>query len=182
RGLHYLSPAAAGRGEVEAMAAVAFGGEVFGPDVVAVDARVRVGVAERVDVGVSASAAVVLGEALARSPHRGVYASRAFGHFELAPGILAIDVGLGGGGSAAGGYVSPDLGLTLGYENPYAVPYAHGSVLMSAPVTKRALDVRLVDDEEPDLRSPFLTVGTLFGAGVRIPVGPRAARVGSVYV
>ncbi len=179
---HFASPASNGAGRTTFTAGVGAGGEAFGPGIASAEAQVRRGVADFVDLGASATAAVVVGDDLADPPHRGIYGLRAFTHYNVVPRWLALHVGVGGGASAAGGYFAPDLGLTLGYENEYVVPYLYGSVLGSVPVTKPTLDVRLADDTNEDLRRAYATVGSHFGAGLRVPVGPRESPVGSIFV
>ena len=124
---------------------VEFGGEAFGPGIIGGAVQVRHGVRDNIDVGGEVTAVVALGDQVANPPHRGIYAARAFAQITLVPRWLALHAGLGGGASAAGGYMSPDIGITFGYENPWLVPYLHGNFLVSTPLTKRTLDLTLDD-------------------------------------
>jgi len=154
---------------------------VFGPGVVGASAEVRHGLTDRIDVATTASATVVVGGDLDDPPHRGVYSARAFAHVVLVPRILSLQAGLGGGASAAGGYLSPDLGLILGYENDAFVPYLHGATFSSIPLTERRLDLRFDGDTDPDFQTAFASIGFRFGVGARIPIGPGVDPDGSLF-
>ena len=182
KAMHLASPASAGKGNTLVTGAFGGGGEIFGPGAVAGELRARHGVTESLDLGVSASAVGLIGENdLNARPHAGIYALRAFAHHELVPRFVALHAGVAGGGSAGGGYLSPDLGLTLGYENPHLVPYIHGTFFVSTPLTKNTINMTM-DDEPLDLRTPYLSYGPQIGGGLRIPIGPREAPVGSILL
>jgi hypothetical protein len=94
---------------------------------------------------------------------------------------FALAGGLGGGGSAGGGFVTPDVGVIGGWENRYLVPFASARVFLSAPFAART--VRLVTDDDqadhahdedsaPDhyMLRPKLTWGGNFALGLRVPL------------
>ena len=58
---------------------------------------------------------------------------------------LSADLGLGVGGHHGGLFVSPDLGLTVGYDNPYVVPFARIDGWLSVPLASSEQDV-IIDD------------------------------------
>jgi hypothetical protein len=180
--LHLATPDTGGEGVTSVAAAVSGGGQLFGPVLTGAQVQVRYGVHDRVDVGVDASAVAALGNQLERTPHRGIYAVRVFTHWTIVPRWLAVHAGLGGGGSAAGGYLAPDIGATLGYENRWAVPYAHLSFVSSHPLTQNRLDLTIDNDSMLAFGVPYTTVGGQFGGGLRFPVGPRAMPFGSIYL
>jgi hypothetical protein len=178
--LHLATPASAGKGNTLVTAAVGGGGEPFGPGVVAGELRARHGVAKSTDVGVTAAAVGLVGEHdFAIRHHAGIYSLRAFAHHELVPRFVALHAGVAGGGSAGGGFLSPDVGLTLGFENPHVVPYVSGTFFVSSPLTKNTLDMRKGNDTS-DLREPYLSFGPRLGTGIRIPIGPRGSPLGSI--
>lgn len=177
---HHLSPASLGADRTAIAGTIEGGGSVFGPGVLAAEVSVRRGVGERLDVGGRFTGAVLLGNQYANPPHRGVYAARLFVHHETVRRILALHAGAGGGGSAAGGYLAADLGFTLGYENPHAVPFLSGQFFASAPVTKNTLVLVRADDSTPLPRAPFTGFGPTATLGLRIPLGARRSPFGSL--
>ena len=82
---------------------------------------------------------------------------------------VALGVGVGGGGSAFGGFVSPDIGLVVGYENPYIVPFIEGRAFISQPIGARSLYVGQ-DDGETRYTKPQTTWGLAAGLGLRVPL------------
>jgi hypothetical protein len=184
RALQLATPASAGKGNTLVTGALFGGVEGFGPGYVGGEMRARHGVGGATDVGVSAMALGVMNRRELLVPtHAGIYAMRAFVHHELAPRFVAVGAGLAGGGSAGGGFLSPDVGLTLGYENPYAVPYIGGSFFVSTPLTKNQLELQRVDDDYRDLREPYFSFGYQLGTGARIPIAGRSGQPsGSIYL
>lgn len=66
---------------------------------------------------------------------------------------LRFTSGVGVGTSAAGGFISPDVGINLSYDNRYVVPFANYSAWVSLPernaaVTLRWGDENYFDDDE----------------------------------
>lgn len=178
RMLHLTTPKSVGkgRGEVTAAFGTAHSGGFFEEDLGVMGGEVhgRYGLSERTDIGLSAFAAGLRGDedVLLVSHHRGIYAARLSLHHELVPRFVALQVGFAGGGSAAGGFVSPDAGITLGYENPHLVPYAYGSFYFSQPIAETTLDMS-TEDSPNDLRTPYPSFGPRAGLGLRVPIGPR---------
>jgi hypothetical protein len=132
-------------------------------------ARIRVGQYENLELSGEGSAHFVLNEG-SGDDHRGVYGARVGSKYRLAY-WLAVTGGLGGGGSAAGGFFSPDLGLVVAYENLYFVPFVSGEVGVSLPFA-----VSAVDTSEPDeppgsvMSSPVTTWLAGAQAGFRLPI------------
>ena len=87
---------------------------------------------------------------------------------------LSADIGLGVGGHHGGLFVSPDLGLTVGYDNPYVVPFARIDGWLSVPLASSEQDVIIDDttDGEPvwGTQSPVTTRGYMLRFGVRVPL------------
>ncbi|MBX3249585.1 MAG: hypothetical protein KF901_20580 [Myxococcales bacterium] len=142
-------------------------GAVFGPTVAHGTARVRHGVAEDIEVVVEGNA-VLFENGWSTDAHRGVYGARVGAKLGFSP-HFAFTFGAGAGGSAAGGFVSPDLGLIGSYDNPYVVPFLSLRGFFSQPFAVRSVAVNHADRTE--LLTPDLTWGFAWSTGVRIPVG-----------
>ena len=84
--------------------------------------------------------------------------------------------GLGTGGSAGGGFVSPDAGPILAFENSYFVPFASVRASASLQFGRHTVDTAGVGDSLGEyLYQPPLTWigGGLIG--FRVPFGCKAA-------
>jgi hypothetical protein len=142
-------------------------GRAFGPTILAGSARVRHGLARDLELAVDASALHVGVEA-GHHP-RAIYSARGGAKVRLAR-PLALAGGFGGGYSAAGAFVSPEVGPILAWENRYAVPFVATRLGVSQPVSPRALDVSEAQDgsgvEQP--RTTWIASAVL---GVRVPLG-----------
>jgi hypothetical protein len=156
----------------EGGSAVAFdlghAGALFGPELSAVGVRYRRNVAAELDGVAEASLLHVRGSGPDTS-NPNALTLRAGGKF----GVwrhLALTFGAGGGASAAGGFVSPDLGLVLAFENRYFVPFVSVRGFASQPIHARR--VRLGEDEDgyEQFGRPLLSFGFAAAAGVRIPL------------
>ncbi|MCA9531449.1 MAG: hypothetical protein KC543_15070 [Myxococcales bacterium] len=77
---------------------------------------------------------------------------------------VAVQAGLGGGGSAAGGFISADAGIILAIQNRYAIPFFTGSVFVSVPVASKPVTI------SDYTGTPALTGGITIGPGLRVPV------------
>ena len=145
--------------------------EVLGPGVVHATARVRHGVGEQTDINAEGNFVYYIDDDEQVEAHRGIYSGRigvkhAFGqHFALTGGLAA-------GGSAGGGFFSPDFGFIGSFENPYVVPFVSGRMVLSVPMGARG--VEFFDDGVAFTQSPQLTYGYAVGTGVRVPVGPMS--------
>jgi hypothetical protein len=90
---------------------------------------------------------------------------------------------------AAGGFVSPDVGLVTAWENRFVVPFASVRGIFSQPLNARRVHFTLDDDAadggedtdvEPDTHrlKPRSTFGTQLAVGVKLPLTyERDARV-----
>jgi hypothetical protein len=135
--------------------------------------RVRQGVNDDLEASVEADALHV-GHESAANTNPNAYALRLGIKYRLAP-WLSLGGGLGGGSSAAGWFVSPDLRAIVAWENPYVVPFlsAHGA--LSFPIDPRQVDVTGVGESTRSVGTPART--GLFGVtvGLRVPIGPNVA-------
>lgn len=145
--------------------------EILGPGLVHATARVRHGVGEQTDLNFEGNFAYFIDGDEQNEAHRGIYSGRlgikhAFGdNFALTGGIAA-------GGSAGGAFLSPDVGVIAGFENPYVVPFVSGRLILSQPISAR--EVEFVDDGVAFMQAPQFTYGYNLTTGLRIPVGPLA--------
>lgn len=85
---------------------------------------------------------------------------------------VALAVGLAGGGWTGGGFISPDVSLIVGYENPYCVPFIDVGGYGSIPVHENivALPNSGVFGDEDYFAAPTNTVGWTVGTGIRVPL------------
>lgn len=84
---------------------------------------------------------------------------------------FALVAGGGAGHSpAAGMYTSADVGLVVGYENRYVVPFVHGGGFASLPLNPKEVNLTAPDDDDEHFDTPEKTVGLSFGAGLRVPL------------
>ncbi len=135
--------------------------------------RVRHGFTEDVEASVEASALHV-GRESAANTNPNAYALQLGAKYRLAP-WLSLAGGVGGGSSAAGQFVSPDLAAIVAWENPYVVPFlsAHGA--LSFPIDARQVDVTAAGDSTPTVGTPGRTSLLGVTVGLRVPVGSGVA-------
>jgi hypothetical protein len=163
------------------------GGAIFGPEVFSFRSNYRRGVSERLELSASPSMIWIAGGRPGDS-HPGIYALRVGAKLRLFH-FVSLTGGLGGGASAAGGFVSPDVGLVTAWENRFVVPFASVRGIFSQPLNARRVHFTLDDDAadggedtdvEPDTHrlKPRSTFGTQLAVGVKLPLTyERDARV-----
>jgi hypothetical protein len=150
-------------------------GAVFGVSAESGTLRVRRGVSDGTDASLEVSVLHIDGAGPGdSSPY--AFASRV-GIKHRVASWLSLTAGLGGGGSAGGGFVSPDLGAIVAAENPYIVPFLALRGTFSQPFAAQPVLV----SSGPSGVYPPLTwiVGGI--AGLRIPIRscePATCRVG----
>jgi hypothetical protein len=76
---------------------------------------------------------------------------------------FAFSVDVTGGGWVGGGFISPELKLIAGYENPAAVPFFDVGYYTSHPISPNA-----VSTTEDFLGPPTFTQGWTTGVGLRV--------------
>jgi hypothetical protein len=165
------APRALRQGETAVRIAGGSTSALFGPDLIAGTASVQRGLGHGAEGSLEATVARVQGDSAAgTSPF--ILAARAGGKLELYGHHLAATAGLGGGGSAGGAFVSPDVGLVLGYDNPYLVPFFSLHGMGSLPVAPKEVDVTVAGDPPgTHVDTPKTTWGAGSAAGVRVPIG-----------
>lgn len=93
-------------------------------------------------------------------------------NFSFAKRVMAARGGIGLGTSGIGQYFSLDIGLVLGFENPYLVPFITGGYQLSQPFNTKIVDFGADDDGKGSADEAEFTNGWEFGGGFR--VGPFA--------
>jgi hypothetical protein len=152
---------------------------VFGPAVGGARASYRYGLTDMIEVSAAPSVMWVAGSGAGDS-HAGIYALRAGVKYAPIRHISAT-IGLGGGGSAAGAFLSPDYGVNLGWDNRYLIPFAAARMFFSAPIAPRVVHFTTDDDagdgahdsdDAPDYhrRRPHFTYGFHVSGGLRAPL------------
>ena len=140
---------------------------VFDPTIVSGALRYRRGLVKKLDGVADMTAMHVLGGHDVKT-WPGAYALR-LGVKQEAANVLALSFGLGAGGSAAGGFIGPDIGLILGYENRYFVPLFSARGFFSQPLGARRVALG-TEDGEPRTSKPTTTLGCSVALGFRIPL------------
>jgi hypothetical protein len=141
---------------------------VFDPAIVSAALRYRRGLAKKLDGVADVTGMHVLGRPRDVKTWPGGYALRVGVKHEAAD-VLALTFGLGAGGSAAGGFIGPDIGLILGHENQYFVPFLSARAFFSQPVGARRIALGS-EDGEPRVSKPDTTLGGSVALGFRIPL------------
>ena len=94
---------------------------------------------------------------------------------------IALSVGAGAGASAAGAFVSPDFGVTVGDGGEWVGFFFDVRVGVSVPIDPRTLDLTQPDDEEQHLATPITTAIVQLTPGMRFTlVSPDREEVGLV--
>ena len=175
------APASIGLGRTGVQVEGGLGTIVFGASYVHASARVRHGVQEQTDISVEGSFVHFLdtGDDLEGASHLGIYSGR-FGVKHAFSPHVAVATGIGGGGSAGGAFISPDVALILGYENPYCVPFVSGRLAVSIPVAPR--EVVLEASSMPIVGTPDVTGSFALISGMRIPLARDDINAGALSV
>lgn len=152
---------------------------IFGPTILSGTVRVRHGVTE--DVDVSADVSMMHLDVHADAPittSKTVRSARGGAKVRLAK-PLAIAAGFGGGYSAAGAFVSPEIGPTVAWENRYVVPFFATRFGVSQPISSLPIDTSQAQDgsriDRP--RTTWLATGVV---GLRVPLGGSEPQPGRV--
>jgi hypothetical protein len=164
------SSKALNKGEWGLQGEVGGGGEYWGPNLFSAAVRARHGLGHGLEFALQGNVVRVGNNAdgWTSSAHQGIYSARLGLKYEVAT-PFALMVGIGGGGSAGGGFVSPDFGAILAWENPKFVPIITAGGFFSKPI--RAQEIRFTsDDGDFFAGAPDPTLGWFCGLGFRVPV------------
>lgn len=123
-------------------------------------------------------------EDAAADPHNNLYTARV--GLRYAPAFfedhVALVGGLGGGGSTLGGFLSPDIGLSLALDNPYIVPFAQGTFFVSLPLDARSVDISpLGSPLGSRVQTPQTTLGWHAAVGLKLYIGNRSGAVHGAF-
>ncbi|MBW2736376.1 MAG: hypothetical protein JRH20_28650 [Deltaproteobacteria bacterium] len=160
------------KGVTSVQAAAHMQGAVFGPEVAGGSVSVHRGITPEIELGVDVTLLEVLGSSGANLD-RGIYSGRVEGRFNPQRNhYVALFSGLGGGyAPAGGGFVSGDLGVTLGFENCYVTPFTSLAALVSVPINARPVDTRVGVSDKPEISQAQTTFGAQYSFGARVPLG-----------
>jgi hypothetical protein len=158
---------------------VGYAGAVFGPDVLSASARVRRLLIKDLDWTVETNLLHIFDRnENSTDADPNVYSVRGGIKYRVFK-CISFTGGLGGGASVGGGFISPDLGVILAYENDYFVPFISVRGYISQPIAARA--VSYGDDDDITTETPEFTFGWNPTVGFRIPVG-RSPEIGSILL
>lgn len=158
------------------------GGAIFGPDLAFGTARIRYAMDDQLEAVVEPSLIHVLDNSSV-STHPTIYALRGGAKLKVAR-ALALTGGMGGGYSAGGAFLTPDLGAVIAYENAYFVPFLSARGYVSQPLM--AQEVLLSSEDNGDgttstrVGTPRFSVGLGLVLGARIPIASNGAPVGAI--
>lgn len=158
---------------------VGYAEAVFGPDVLSVSGRVRRLLIKDLDWTAEANLLHIFDRN--ENPtdvDPNVYSVRGGIKYRVVE-CLSFTGGVGGGASAGGGFVSPDLGVILAYENDYFVPFLSVRGYLSQPIAERT--VSYGDDDDITSETPEFTFGWNPTAGFRIPL-TRSSETSSILI
>lgn len=139
-------------------------GAIFGVSALSGTLRVRHGVAEGADASLDVSVLRVQGGSSATS-FPDVVTARGGGKYEVTRWLSLVG-GVGGGESAGGGFVGPDVGAIVAWENGVFVPFLELRGAFSVPFDARPV---VVVAGQPGVTPPFTWIGGGI-AGFRIPM------------
>lgn len=184
-------PEALGEGRTAVAGELLIMDQVFGAPVRGGAVRARHGVSPDLElVGEAAMVRFDDSEGVETDQDPGIYSARVgtkwspegLGHH------LALTAGLGGGGHTAGGFIAPDLGFVVGYQNPYLVPFYGMEGGVSVPLAASAVDTSRNDEEVgAHVDTPITTFSVRSTLGMRIPLvfgwdGPGALVLGAQHI
>lgn len=161
----HVAPLAAG--EMAVRGSLEGGGGLFGPDLVGFSAGFRRGIGEtwelqadiaHVTIDEEPRGDVSLGITSLRVGAKGLF-DRKFNHLSWAASV-------GGGRHGAGGFLSPEFGLQVGYENPWITPWMRTSIFLSQPIGPKEVDIAPAGNADPVLDTPLVTFGFRVGFGL----------------
>jgi hypothetical protein len=168
------------KGDFAIQGALAGGAATFGPSVGAGTLQGRYGFGLGLEGALEAGFAVIGARDTEwnTTASHALFSGRAGFKYEAAS-WFAVQAGFGGGGSAAGGYVSPDAGIIFSYQGKAVVPFVAASFYSSHPINAKPIVFQ--DQDSTEVLIPDRTLGAYGNVGLRIPVtnappnSPRSA-------
>ncbi|HEY1697871.1 MAG TPA: hypothetical protein VGG39_37175 [Polyangiaceae bacterium] len=138
-------------------------GAGFGVSATSGTVRVRHGIDDATDASMEASVLHIEGAGPGDS-YPNAFTTRIGVKHRVTP-WLSVTAGVGGGASAGGGFVSPDLGVIVAYENRYFVPFLEARGGFSEPFDAQPVVV----GTQPGVAPPFTWIAGGV-AGFRVPL------------
>jgi hypothetical protein len=162
------------KGDFAIQGAFAGGGAFWGPSVGAGTLQGRYGFGHGFQGDLEAGFAVMGARDTDwnTSASHALYSARAGFKYEAAS-WFAVQAGLGGGGSAGGGYISPDAGIIFSYQGKNVVPFVSGSFYSSHPINAKPIVFQ--DQDSTEVLLPDRTLGAYGNFGLRIPITGASA-------
>jgi len=170
------SSASLGQGQSSVRGDIFWGGEMFGPTVVSYRVSAAHGLTDKLDLSLAPALIRIVDHSSGGRENRNIYAARAGIKYAPVPHFALVG-GLGGGGSAGGGFLSPDLGFIAAYDNPYVIPFFALRGLLSAPVNAKVVRFTTDDDadsSDQDNERDVYTIAPRFTWGWQTSLGLRA--------
>ncbi len=182
RAFAVTSPQVLQPGETAARGTISSSSQLFGPEIFAATAGVRRGAHEDLEVVGDASFAKV-NEGTAAGTNRNIAMGRIGAKVNPTESPnLAVTAGVGGGYAPASGmYASADVGVVVGYENRYLVPFASFGAFASVPIDPKEVDTTQPSDSEQHVDTPEKTQGLTIGVGLKRPFETSALFVGITW-
>lgn len=144
---------------------------VFRPQLWSGTLRVRHGLSENIDLALEASAVHIDADASSNPTSRNLHSLRGGLKYRVMK-HFAVAGGVGGGYSAGGAFMSPDVGPIVAWENRYVVPFVSARGGLSSPIAPRTVDLSSNGDPPGTTSSrPKPTWLLALAAGLRIPLG-----------
>jgi hypothetical protein len=147
-------------------------GAIFGVSATSAAIRVRYGLDGETDISAEGAVLGIHGDDVPNS-YPNILAMRVGVKRRLAPWV-SVTGGLGGGASEGGGFVSPDVGVVVAYENSHFVPLLTTRAGFSVPFDRQPVVVQVGSAGV----SPPLTLNAGGTVGFRIPRQPSAPGAG----
>jgi hypothetical protein len=161
------------RGQTSGGVAAGTGSAIFGVETHNATARVRHGVTDHSELGVDANLMVVDDSEAAAEVNPYIWSARVGGKWAPQPlqDHLGLVYGVGGGTSAGGQFISPDVGVVAAFENPYLVPFVSANGFVSEPINAQPVDVSNKDQGEgTKVMTAKTTWGATFAGGLKWPI------------
>jgi hypothetical protein len=167
------SAATLGEGRVAVTGRGGVHGGDFGGTLVNGAGKVRYGVAEQTDIyGEGTVMAIARDEGTDYdNPSRAAVAIQGGAKHQFT-NWLAVHGGIGGGVHGFGGFIAPEVGAVVAYENPYFVPFADFTLAASIPLGARTRLLRYDReyDSKVERHEPNATGYGTVTAGFRVPI------------
>ena len=161
------------KGDLAFQGALGGGAAILGPANLAGTFQARYGFGKGLEGSAEAGFATIFprGSAWNTDVTHSLFAARAGFKYEVAS-WFALQAGVGGGASAGGGFISPDVGGIFSYQGEKIVPFLAGGINYSWPLGPNPIVFTNQQGDQEELR-PVRTFGAYGNLGLRIPYSHR---------